>query len=75
MERPFFSLLVCKRFIDAHDVDRGILVSVNKPVTPNTVLILTSQYTMDLHSLLQHGALVPSLENAGEELTALATAL
>ena len=30
---------------------------------------------MDLHSLLQHGALVPSLENAGEELTALATAL
>jgi hypothetical protein len=30
---------------------------------------------MDLHSLLQHGALVPSLENAGEEHTAPATAL
>ena len=43
-----------KLLVDAHDVD-----PVNEPVTSNTVL----------RSLLQHGALVPSLENAGEELT------
>ena len=64
-----------KRFIYAHDVDRCVLVSVDKTATFNVVIILAAQYTMNILCLLQKSALVPSLENAGEDLTTLAATL
>ena len=63
------------RFVDAHNVDRGVLVSVQETVTSIAVSILTSQYIMNLLSLLQNYLLIPSFENAGEDRATLAATL
>ena len=75
LDRSLFLFFICKRFVDAHNIDRCVLVSVNETVTSIAVSILTSQYTMDLLSLLQNYVLIPSFENAGEDRTTLAATL
>ena len=65
LDRSLF--FICERFVDAHNVNRGVLVSLHETVTSIAVSILTSQYAMNLLSLLQNFVLIPSLENAGED--------
>ena len=69
------SFFICERFVDAHNVDRGVRVSVHETVTSIAVSIFTSQYTMNLLSLLQSYVLIPSFENAREDRTTLAATL
>ena len=67
---------ICERFVDAHNVDRGVLVSVHETVTSIADSIFTSQYTVNLLSLLQNYVFIQSFENAGEDfLTTLAATL
>ena len=73
--RNWIPFLFCKRFVDAHNVDRGVLVSVHETVTSIAVSILTSQYTMNLLRLLQNYVLIQCFENAGEDRTTLAATL
>ena len=53
----------------------AFLVSVKETVTSIAVSILTSQYTMNLLSLLHNYALIPSFEHAGEDRATLAATL
>ena len=75
LDRSLFPFFICQRFVDAHNVDRGVLVSVHETVTSIAVSILTSQHTMNLLSLLQNYVLIPSFENAGEDRATLAATL
>ena len=75
LDRSLFLFLICERFVDAHNGDRGVLVSVHETVTSIAVSILTSQYTMNLLSLFQNYVLIPSFENAGEDRATLAATL
>ena len=71
MDQSLFLFLICERFVDARNVDRCVLVSLcarNRDLD-RAVSILTSQYTMNLLSLLQNYVLIPSFENVGEDRT------
>ena len=59
----------CKRLINSHDVNGGILVPVNK------AMVLTSQHAMDHLGLVQDHHLITSLVNLRHNFSTLATTL
>ena len=52
LDRSLFLFFICKRFVDAHNIDRGVLVSVSETVSSIVVSILTSRYTTEPSSEL-----------------------
>ena len=67
VSRPWFTC--SQRLVDAHDVDGGVLVPVDKAV------FLASQNTVNFHGPVQNSAPVPSLEDAGHDFAALTATL